>query len=217
MTTDIAIPDLKDSRLPLNYEAAQRALAECSRLDECQEWASKAEAIASYARQAKDDTLRKYADRIQARAVRRLGELLKQIPPGHGANQNIQEGALPKVTRESAATEAGLSEHQRKTALRVAAVPEKEFEAQVNSDNPPSVTELAQQGTATKEITMADSIRASEAKRMLTKFSEFCQMNDPSQIGHVFKPNEIIPLRQCVGIVDKWLDQLFAALPETKP
>lgn len=215
MTTDITTTD--DSRLPLNYEAAQRALAECSRLDECQEWAVKAEAMASYARQAKDETLRKYADRIQARAIRRCGELLREIPPANGANQNIGAGADPKVTRKSAATEAGLSVRQRKTALRVAAVPADVFEAQVNSDNPPSVTELALQGTATREITDADQVRANEAQRMLSKFAEFCQANDASQIGHVFKPAEITALRVCVGIVDAWLDQLFVALPEIKP
>jgi hypothetical protein len=37
----------------------------------------KAEALASYARQAEDDTLRKLADRIQARAVRRGGQIQK--------------------------------------------------------------------------------------------------------------------------------------------
>lgn len=41
-----------------------------------------------------------------------------QIEPAHGANQNIQDGAVPKVTRESAAEAAGISEWQRKTALR---------------------------------------------------------------------------------------------------
>ncbi len=61
------------------------------------------------------------ADRIQARAIRRCGELLRQIQPARGANQNIREGDHPKVTRESVADAAGLSEHQRKTALRVAA------------------------------------------------------------------------------------------------
>jgi hypothetical protein len=50
-------------------------------------------------------------------------ELLREVNPAYGANQNIQEGDLPKVTRESATTDAGLSEHQRKTALRVINAP----------------------------------------------------------------------------------------------
>ncbi len=42
------------ARLPRSYEEAKKAIAECARLDECAEWADKAAAIASYARQADD-------------------------------------------------------------------------------------------------------------------------------------------------------------------
>lgn len=58
----------------------------------------------------------------------------------------VQEGAL--LNRTQAAQDAGLSEHQRKTALRVANVPDSEFESAVDSDNPPTVTELARMGEA---------------------------------------------------------------------
>jgi hypothetical protein len=76
------------------------------------------------------------------------GELLKQIIPKHGANQNIKDGGDPNViTRTQAADDAGLSERQRKNALRVASVPEDEFTAMVESDNPPTVTKLAEIGT----------------------------------------------------------------------
>jgi len=92
-------------------------------------WADKAEAMASYARQARDETLRKMADRIQARAIRRCGELLKQIEPAKNQyDASAREGAHPS-TRTQAAESAGLSEHQRKTALRVASVPQHEFDA----------------------------------------------------------------------------------------
>lgn len=136
------------------------------------------------------------ADRIQARAIRRCGELLKQIPSATGAHLK-QDGTVPLLSvyccpichedfsaqvwhcthcdhhwpmqrdycanchdgepkrnrtaklvggREHAATEAGLSERQRKTALRVASVPEPSFTAQVESENPPTITKLAEQG-----------------------------------------------------------------------
>lgn len=45
----------------------------------------RARALASYAKQAKDEQLRKHADCIQAHAIRRCGELLKQIPAANGA------------------------------------------------------------------------------------------------------------------------------------
>jgi hypothetical protein len=53
---------------PATYEDAKAALAECVRLVECQDWADKAEALASYANQAQDEELRKMADRIQGAA-----------------------------------------------------------------------------------------------------------------------------------------------------
>jgi hypothetical protein len=45
-------------------------------VDECATWGRrKPTPLASYARQAEDDTLRKFADRIQARAIQRCGVL----------------------------------------------------------------------------------------------------------------------------------------------
>jgi hypothetical protein len=120
--------------LRLNYQAAAAAIpllplrhfpqevaapAECSRIDECQTWADRAEALASYAKQADDDSLRKLADRIQTRAVRRCGELLKQIPSAQGERTDVEprEGDRPKLTRTEAA-DAGLSERQKVTTPR---------------------------------------------------------------------------------------------------
>ena len=46
--------------------------------------------------------------RKQARAIRRAGELLKQIMPKKGANQNISAGADTKdLTRKQAGDDAG--------------------------------------------------------------------------------------------------------------
>jgi hypothetical protein len=60
-------------------------------------------------------------------------------------HQAITYGTVP--SSETAAADAvGMSERQRKTAVRVANVPEADFEEQVESDTPPTVTKLAQQG-----------------------------------------------------------------------
>jgi hypothetical protein len=143
-----------DVRLPAIYQSAKATLAECVAIDECQEWANKAEALASYAKQAQDDELRRMADRIQARAVLRCGELLQQIPPDPGGRPSkTQDGAVPSLTRTQAADNAGLSERQRKTALRVASIPPKEFEKTIESANPPTVTQLAERGIHQRQLT----------------------------------------------------------------
>ena len=139
--------EASSARLPQTYENARQALAQCAKLDECMDWADKAAALASYARQANDSQLEKMALRIRDRAVRRCGELLKQFD-GKGRNQHkeLREGALPKLSQREAAEAAGISTAQTKQAVRVANVPAAKFEQQVESDKPPTVTALAKQG-----------------------------------------------------------------------
>ena len=124
------LPAIAKAKLPDNYQMAVKAIQACVKMDECQKWGHKAEALASYAKQSQDDRLRKYADRIQARAIRRCGELLKQIEPGKNRYDSRRDGGGPS-NRKEAARKAGLSERQHKTAIRVANVPEKDFEASV--------------------------------------------------------------------------------------
>ena len=123
--------EIAQARLPARYEAARTAIAECVDLEELKALSDRQSALASYAKLAQDTTLHNLALRIQQRAQRRLGELLKQIPRADEATRFGQVGAHPPVTRTQAAADAGLSEHQRKTALRIANVPEPDFEAAV--------------------------------------------------------------------------------------
>ena len=218
---------ISSARLPQTYETAKNALAECSRIDECQAWADKAEAMASYAKQAKDESLRKMADRIQARAIRRCGELLKQIEPGTGKYQSKSKGDLTLVDRKQAAQNAGMSLHQQRTAIRVASVPEPQFIAAVESENPPTVSKLAEIGTQKREpppaprplvdlkgIPPEHYARATEAQGTLRRFTEFCEKHDPLVIAKAYHPHEIAALRRYVASIDSWLDRFVTNLPE---
>jgi hypothetical protein len=64
--------------------------------------------------------------RIRARAIRRCGELLAAIEKSKGGQPT--RGGDP-TSRRAAAERAGLSRDQRVTALRVAKVPQADFEA----------------------------------------------------------------------------------------
>jgi len=65
---------------------------------------------------------RKMADRIQARAIRRCGELLQKIESAAGRPKGNRVGDRP-ISKTAAADDAGLSRHQKRTALRVARLP----------------------------------------------------------------------------------------------
>lgn len=159
--------NIDEAQLPQVYEAAHTALAECEQIDECKDWADKAAAMASYAKQAKDDSLMKMAMRINARAWERAGSILEQITPQKGGDRRSDQKAVavPLVTRKSIAKEAGLSERQAKTALRIAAVPKEEFDRQVESDNPPTVSNLAEQGTKKREVVDQSHLRGRTEKQ----------------------------------------------------
>lgn len=202
------------ARLPATYESAKQALAECNRIDECQDWADKAEALASYARQAEDDTMRKMADRIQARAVRRCGELLKTFNSSGGRPSKTTDGTVSSFSQKQAAQQAGLSERQQVTAVRVANVPTETFEQAVESDNPPTVTKLAEAGTKSRPkapeppppVVPQNFSAGASLIGALRRFAEFCSQNDPTEMAEAMLPEEAATLRKQVQEIDAWLD-----------
>lgn len=133
-------------RLPQTYESAKRALSECVALDECKSWADKAAALASYAKQANDEELMKMATRIRDRAIRRAGEILSQVNGQGARTDQLSVGGHTKLTQDQAARDAGMSKHQQVQAVRVANIPRDEFDRQVDSDKPPTLSQLAVQG-----------------------------------------------------------------------
>lgn len=136
------------AKLPASYVAARNALAECQSIDECKDWADKAAALAAYAKQAEDIELEQMAARIRARAMRRAGELLKQFDGrgGDRADSKNVGGHSFAPTQKQAARDAGFSEHQQFNAVRIANIPQDDFDRQVEGKTPPTITTLAQQG-----------------------------------------------------------------------
>ena len=122
------LPAKATTKLPATYEAAKKAIAELDRIDECAKWADTAKAIAAYAKMAADDELLYKAHRIKARATRRMGELLSEVEPSKGGGSPSTRAASGPSGRKAAGDAAGISERQRKTALRIASIPKDKFD-----------------------------------------------------------------------------------------
>jgi len=214
------LPSIRKARLPDKYIAARVALAECSKIDECHDWANKSDAMASYAKQSQDKTLEKMAVRIKARAIRRCGELLKQIEPSpggrplKGSSKKTRVGARPSLSRKQAASDAGMSEHQRKAAIRVANVPEEEFEAAVESDDPPTITGLSQsvQDKMSRNSAVPGFAQATKAIGTVSRMAEFCEANDPVFVAGAYQPHEKPDLIANIETSIKWLGVFKKAL-----
>lgn len=211
--------NVNSATLPQTYEHACHALSECARLDECQDWTDRAMALASYARQSEDDTLLVYANRIKGRAVRRAGELLKAIEASKGGRPSETEvGDHPSFSRKQAASDAGMSPHQAKQAIRIANVPEADFEEQIESDNPPTLSKLASQGIKPRPIVDLEGrdpkafnralhfvADLEEAARTLTAL-------DVDGIAPGLQPTEIRKARAAISKIDTVADRIMARI-----
>ena len=138
----------KEVDLPKNYQKAVLALKECDSLDEIKDYSDKMTALALYYKQANDSVLENLATRIKHRAKRRMGELLKQFD-NQGVRNDLQlkEGILQKFTTQEAAASIGLSEWETKQSIRLSNIPEQKFEELIESNNVPTLSQLADIGT----------------------------------------------------------------------
>lgn len=214
---NISVPanvSIATAQLPQAYETAKAALAACASIDECQDWADKAAALASYAKQADDDTLEKMAMRIRARAIRRCGELLKQFD-GRPGNAKQSAGDDTLISQRDVAEQAGMSKHQQVQAVRVANVPEEQFNTSVESDKPPTISQLAimaRNAAAAEPQKPAGFQQATHLLGAVRRFADFCRKNNPEAVAHGVMPSEIRETSEEVAVIDVWLDRFVVNL-----
>lgn len=118
----------------VRYEAARTALAECQRIDEVKDIRDKAEAMAAYARQAKDTELIQYATEIKVRAERRAGEMLRDS--AQAGQRASGDGSINQHNRASHAdtptlAEIGVTPMQSSRWQSLASMSEAHFETAV--------------------------------------------------------------------------------------
>tara|TARA_R110000868_G_scaffold25149_10_gene98242 strand:+ start:860 stop:1507 length:648 start_codon:yes stop_codon:yes gene_type:complete len=212
----LSLPSIPNARLPEVYMAAQTALSNCQQIDECKDWADKAAALASYAKQSQDESLMIMAQRIKARAVRRAGELLNQI-------DRPEQGGRPKNgmgdhTVSSVARDAGFSKHQQVQATRIAAIPDRDFEEQVEAPKPPTLSQLAQQGIKPKPVLDLKGRDPREFNRALHFIGDFetyaKDLSGKEIIGtcSILTPAERDRLRNAINRIDAIHDQIMTRI-----
>jgi hypothetical protein len=111
-----------------------------------------------------------------------------------------------------------MSERQQVTAVRLHNIPEDDFKAQVESDNPPTVTQLAKQGTKSRPLVDLkgrdpdDFAASTQAQAAVRSFAEMTRKSDARVIARGAFPEEIAPMRRDIASIDAWLDALSVSL-----
>ena len=225
MSLDMSnLPSTRNAKLPSVYVEAKAALEKCQQVDECKSWADKAAALASYARQADDKSLLTTAVRIQARAIRRCGELLRAIEPTKPPGKKIGMGAPTDLgsARKRAATSAGLSRGQQVQAERVAAVPSATFERAVEAPKPATVTKLAEMGKKqAKARAYLESEKppgfkdATHTLGTLNRLAEFARTANTAEIVAAISKHERKYALGNAVVAARWIARLISHLRST--
>jgi hypothetical protein len=215
------LPTISDAKLPIAYERAKEAIAECDRVDECKDWINKSEALASYALQARDNTLYESAVRIKARAIERAGNLLKEHH-AQGKRSDLQLGGIgPTKSRREEAEAAGLSKDQQIKAMRLTNIPRKEFEALVEASPPASIKELAALGKKSNPKPLTDMKGRDPEEFQMSTYAVGEVMHMAKAIGKrnpeavvrgATQGKSLLPLRENVRACIQWLTQIDEAL-----
>lgn len=132
------------------YDAARYALSVAVEVDEVKNIRDKAEAMAAYARQAKDTELVQWATEIKVRAERRAGQMLAEMPKNPGELRNSSRSH--DVTATKTLADIGISKNESSRWQKLAAVSETQFEQAVSA-----AKEVA------GEVTTAAMLRAAKA------------------------------------------------------
>jgi len=113
----------------VRYEQARYALAECQRVDEVKDIRDKAEAMAAYARQAKDTELIQWATEIKVRAERKAGEMLRD---GRKSGERASSGGdSKKESPPPTLSDIGITRDQSSRWQSLAGMSEEHFETAV--------------------------------------------------------------------------------------
>lgn len=149
----------------IRYEAARVALAEAHRVDEVKDIRDKAEAMAAYARQAKDSELIQYATEIKVRAERRCGEMLTTTEKNRGA-AGVGPIEVARYDRDTPTlAQMGISKDESSRYQQLAAMPADHFETAV-------ATAKATAGEVTTAFMLREAKRNKPAKPMKGKKAE---------------------------------------------
>lgn len=130
--------------LPVEYERACQALAECLTLDEAKYWANKADALAAWARIYHDDKCQRDAKALKLLAYRRMGEIASELRPGKrvafGRGYGNFSGSAPG--QNALLREQGLTKEQSRHVQGIAKIDKPIFDQAVSSKKPPAPTTL---------------------------------------------------------------------------
>lgn len=192
--------------VPVEYETAVKALAECITLDETKYWSDKADALAAWAKIYRSPDVMLKAKRLKLHAYRRMGEIAGELRPRKLRRGNGEgTGAYPGPV--SLLIDQGLTRTQAQAARRVASLPERQFNKEMKEPRAPSTVAYSM-------------LKVNPTWQMLSHYGmslrAWCRSNDAKEAARKLDDKQIETARQMATDLTEWFDDFERALRKVK-
>lgn len=194
--------------VPIEYEAACKALEACETLDEAKYWSDKSDALAAWAKIYHDDVVTLKAKRLKLKAYRRMGELAFELRPAKGKKGHLGGGAPGP---RSLLMEMGLNKAESDAARTLAKMRSARFFEETDRPHPRSPIYAAQRGAAGASEAWAEIAKSGVG---LMSFQSWCGRHDARALCSVLSNDEAQKCRSAVLKIQEWLDAFEQYLPK---
>lgn len=189
--------------MPVEYEAAVKALQMCIDLDDAKYWSDKADALAAWAKIYRSRDAELKAKQLKLRAYRRMGELAAELRPQiHLGRHGSTKG--PK----SLLVENGLVDDAARQARYLAELPAPEFDALLSRSRPPSPSTVViggRRGSETYKAMQQGGLRV---------FVTWTRRFNAVEAGRSLRAEEAKWATDLIVEATEWLDTFEQALPK---
>lgn len=196
--------------VPVEYEAAVKALQECTTLDEAKYWDNKADALAAWAKIYRNDQVGRQAKILKLHAYRRMGCLAQELRPS-GRKKATGPGTKGVGNAPGAVSillENGFKEHEARAARKLSFVKDKQFREITDRPNVPSPTTWADRG----DLKSKWAVFQNESK--FYGMSSFINKNKAAEVARNIDSSDARVARSAIVKVIEWLDEFEQHLPK---
>lgn len=201
-----AVVNGRQPLVPVEYEAAVKALTECISLDETKYWSNKADALAAWAKiYRSDETVRK-AKMLKLHAYRRMGEIAAELRPKHNPRKGEGSGKGHLPGPRALLREHGLSVAEADAARVLSELPTRKFEQLLR--NPVSPT--------TARHVVRDETTYHQFQAVAMSFRSRCRQFTPAQVVSTMSAIEVENALELVKEIIDWVDEFEQRLKKAR-
>jgi hypothetical protein len=194
--------------VPVVYEQAITALAECLSIDDAKLWHDKADALAAWAKIYHSNEVARQARALKLHACRRMGELAFELNPARrkaGAGMHGKSGYMHPGSQKTL-LQAGVKHGQATACSNLARLSKEQFEHLANLPRPPAPTTVA--------LMTSTSVYTAAFAGPLANFGGLCRKHKPSAIAASVHPMQHKVLIDRIRAIIDWLEDCEASLLE---